>query len=145
MSAERLIANLLRVGREDLDGARVLTANKNRNAIYLCEQAAEKVIRAVLTPEGQHAGIKHHPDEMVDLVPDESPLEPKLRDIEYLAAYATAYRYPTAEGRIKPAPAQDAIEQAIQKVADALEAAANAHAVDLSRRDEPAGDARPAR
>lgn len=41
MSADRLIANLLRVGREDLDGARVLTASKNRNAIYLCEQAAE--------------------------------------------------------------------------------------------------------
>lgn len=57
MSAELLIANLLRVASEDLDGARLLAASGNRNAIYLCEQAAEKVITAVLTSEAIHAGI----------------------------------------------------------------------------------------
>ncbi len=145
MSVERLIANLLRVASEDLEGARTLAATKNRNAIYLCEQAAEKIIRAVLTAEGRHAGIKHHLDEMVDLVPDENPLKTTLRSIEYLAAYATTYRYPTAEGRIKPAPADDAVAEAIQKLTTALEAAAKAHEVDLSRRDAPAGKPSPLR
>jgi HEPN domain-containing protein len=89
MSVELLIANLLRVAAEDLDGARLLAANANRNAIYLCEQAAEKVIRAIITSEGARAGIKHQLNEMVDLVPDANPLKPALRAIEHLTAYAT--------------------------------------------------------
>jgi HEPN domain-containing protein len=55
VSAERVIANLLRIAREDLEGARVLNTRANRNSIYLCEQAAEKLIRAVLTSEKIHA------------------------------------------------------------------------------------------
>jgi hypothetical protein len=34
MSAELLIANFLRIAAEDLDGARLLGAAHNRNAIY---------------------------------------------------------------------------------------------------------------
>lgn len=96
MSAELLIANLLRVAAEDLEGARLLASKNNRNAIYLCEQAAEKLIRAVVTSEGVRAGIKHDLSQMVDLVPEANPLRPALRSIEHLAAYATAYRYPTS-------------------------------------------------
>ena len=59
MSVERLVANFLRIASEDLAGARLLAAAGNRNAIYLCEQAAEKIIRAVVSAEGKHAGIKH--------------------------------------------------------------------------------------
>lgn len=51
MSADRVIASLIRVAKEDLDGALTLSATGNRNAIYLCAQAAEKLIRAVLTSE----------------------------------------------------------------------------------------------
>ena len=42
MVADRVIANLLRIAREDLEGAKTLAAVGNRNAAYLCEQAAEK-------------------------------------------------------------------------------------------------------
>jgi len=59
MSAEALIASYLRIASEDLAGARQLSTTGNRNAMYLCSQAAEKVIRAVLTSEGKNAGIKH--------------------------------------------------------------------------------------
>jgi hypothetical protein len=59
MIADLVIANLLRIAREDLDGASLLAPRGNRNAAYLCEQAAENVIRAVLTSEGQHAGVRH--------------------------------------------------------------------------------------
>jgi hypothetical protein len=34
MSVELLVANLVRVAREDLDGARLRAASENRNAIY---------------------------------------------------------------------------------------------------------------
>lgn len=145
MSSELLVANLLRVASEDLDGARLLGTANNRNAVYLCEQAAEKIIRAVLTTEGKHAGIKHLLNEMVDLVPDENPLKPDLRSIERLAAYATAYRYPTASGRIKQAPPASDFNLDFEKVATALQRAATQFGVDLTRRDAPAANARPAR
>jgi HEPN domain-containing protein len=145
MSAELLIANMLRIAREDLDGALLLASRGNRNAAYLCEQAAEKVIRAILTAEGKHAGIKHRLDEMVDLVPDENPLKPALRGIEELAAYATAYRYPTSSGRIPEAPAGSEFELLLEKVADALQEAATRFGVDLNKKGQPAGKPRPIR
>src|SRR5262249_27715529 len=98
MSAERFIANTLRIAAEDLRGARLLRSAHNRNAAYLCEQAAEKLIRAVLTSEGKRAGIGHNLGEFVDLVPDENPLKPRLRGPERLGANppTTATRRPTA-------------------------------------------------
>jgi HEPN domain-containing protein len=80
VSAERVIANLLRIAREDLEGARTLNVRRNRNAIYLCEQAAEKLMRAVLTSEKVHAGVRHQLDEMVTLMPDANPIKPRLRE-----------------------------------------------------------------
>lgn len=74
MSADLHIANLLRLASEDLRGARLLATERNRNAIYLCEQAAEKVILAVLTSEGKHGQHKHQLDQFVDLIPDENPV-----------------------------------------------------------------------
>ena len=148
MSAELLVANLLRVASEDLDGARLLAASKNRNAIYLCEQAAEKVIRAVVTSEGQHAGIKHELADMVDLIPDENPLKPHLRKIEHLSQYATAYRYPVSSSktkRIPRPPSPDELQQAIDDTATALARAAVAFAVELRETDSPARRGGPVR
>jgi len=68
MNAEKVIAGYLRVASEDLQGAIALAKIPNRNAIFLCSQAAEKVIRAVLTSEGKHAGIGHQLDRMVDRI-----------------------------------------------------------------------------
>lgn len=144
MSAEHLIASLLRVARDDLDGARLLADSGNRNAMYLCEQAAEKVIRAVVTSEGQHAGIRHQLDEMVDLVPDDNPLKARLRKTEHLAAYATTYRYPTPSGRVKQPPDATTVRTAIDLVERALEAAVAAFAVDLDD-DAPARNRGPIR
>src|SRR5438093_1033855 len=116
---------MLRVANEDLDGARLLVAGSNRNAVYLCEQAAEKIIRAVVTSEGKHAGIKHELAEMVDLIPDENRLKAQLRKIEHLSQYATAYRYPVSSSRTKRIPQppsagelRDAIDNTAAALAD---------------------------
>jgi HEPN domain-containing protein len=138
MSAELVIANFLRVASQDLDGAKVLAAANNRNAVYLCEQAAEKIIRAVLTSEGTHAGIKHHLDDMVEAVPDANPLKPLLAAIEHLAAFATTYRYPSPEGRVKATPAQADLATYIAEVEAALTEAVTRFGVDLSRANAPA-------
>ena len=148
MSAELLIANLLRIASEDLEGARLLAASGNRNAIYLCEQAAEKVIRAVVTSEGHHAGIKHELAEMVDLIPDENPLKVHLRKIEHLSQFATAYRYPVSSSktkRIPRPPSASDLQGALDETAAALGSAVAAFGVDLRRVDVPARHVGPIR
>lgn len=148
MSAELLIANFLRIASEDLEGALLLAAGQNRNAIYLCEQAAEKVIRAVITSEGLHAGIKHDLAEMVDAIPDENPLKADLRKIEHLSQYATAYRYPVSSSktkRIPRAPDSDELAELIGKTATALARVVTAFGVDLGRVDSPAATVGPIR
>lgn len=140
MSAELLIANFLRIAAEDLEGARLLAAAHNRNAIYLCEQAAEKVIRAVVTSENKHAGIKHDLAEMVDLIDDENPRKPSLRAIEHLSQYATTYRYPVTSSRAKriiPGPSAKELQGAIDATGRALAEAVVYFSVDLEQ-DAPA-------
>jgi HEPN domain-containing protein len=133
------------LAQEDLKAARLLHGAKNHYAIYHCEQAAEKVIKAVLTSEGVHANIKHLLDDMVEQVPDANPLKPLLKQVEHLAAYATTYRYAMPSGRIKPAPDEAAIQADIAGVHAALSATAAAFGVDLSKHDQPAKTAKPFR
>ncbi len=142
MRVDVLIANTLRIAREDLDGAVLLASEGNRNAVYLCEQAAEKVILAVLTSEGKHGGIKHRLGEMVDLVPDENPLKPALRAIEGLSAYATSYRY--AAPGIAAAPPRERLAALMAKVEAALREAVARFGVDLAGKG-PAGRSAPIR
>ena len=130
---------------EDLQGARLLSEANNRNAIYLCSQAAEKVIRAVLTSEGQHGGIRHKLDLMVDMIPDENPVKPLLREIERLGNYATAFRYPTPVGRVKPAPELEAFNRFALNVEKALNEACSRFDVDLQGGSTTAGNADPIR
>jgi HEPN domain-containing protein len=145
MSAERVIANTLRLAQADLDAAKLLSAGKNRYAIYHCEQAAEKVIKAVLTSEGVHANIKHLLDDMVKQVPEANPLKPLLKQVEHLAAYATTYRYASPSGNIKPVPDDATLEADIASVQVALSATATAFGVELSEQDQPAKSAKPVR
>lgn len=145
MSADIVIANFLRVALEDLDGAKQLASTKNRNAVYLCEQAAEKVIRAVLTAEGVHAGTKHQLDEMVDLIPDANPIKPSLRGIEHLAAYATAFRYPSPAGKIKAMPSPNDMTKYLADVEAVLSGVAARFGVDLAKPNTPATMPQPIR
>ena len=103
MSVELTIANFLRIASEDLKGARLLAGARNRNSAYLAQQAAEKVIRAVLTSEGAHAGVRHDLRELVAMIPDANPTKPLLKATVSLTAYATTYRYP-GTSRIQPSP-----------------------------------------
>jgi HEPN domain-containing protein len=107
----KVIASYVRAADEDLRGARTLFNDTNRNAIFLCSQAAEKVIRAVLTSENKHGGTGHNLVIMVKMVPDENPIKPLLRAIDSLGDYATTYRYPTTGGRLKEPPASEEFER----------------------------------
>lgn len=138
MGADRVAASLLRIAAEDLAGAKVLTQGGNRNAIYLLEQAAEKTIRAVLTSESIHAGIGHDLKALVDRIPDENPIKSLLRSTEHLAGFATAYRYPSPEGGIKPSPSPKELESETAKVEAALGEVVRRLGVDLAKANTPA-------
>jgi HEPN domain-containing protein len=145
MSAERVIANLLRIASQDLDGARTLNARGNRNAIYLCEQATEKIIRAVLTSEKIHAGVKHQLDEMVGVIPEDNPIKPRLRELQHLSTYATAFRYTTPTGRIPADPPTHTVEATAKLIEAALRDIAARFGVDLEAIDQPAAHSSPIR
>ena len=98
----------------------MLSAGNNRNAIYLCEQAAEKVIRAVLTSERVHAGVRHQLDEMVG-------------------------RYTTPTGRIPDDPPPAEVEANITAIEAALNEAARRLGVELAAADKPATTSSPIR
>lgn len=138
MSADVVIANFLRLAKEDLQAARVLTADGNRYAVYHLEQAAEKIIRAVMTSEGVHAGIRHELDEMVRQIPDENPLKKHLKTMEHLGAYATTFRYPSPAGKIKAPPDGALLTGWTSDVDVALAEAVRGFDVDLAAANAPA-------
>jgi HEPN domain-containing protein len=111
----------------------LLNRDENRNAAYLCEQAAEKLIRAVLTSEGIQAGVRHELPDMVSKIPDANPVKPLLRAIEHLDAYATAYRYPSPRGRVKPAPSRAELDLDIANIDRALAEIAARFQIEVSK------------
>jgi HEPN domain-containing protein len=137
MSTERLIANNLRIAREDLEGARLLAQAGNRNAAYLCEQAAEKIIRAVLTAEGLHAGTGHALSQMVAQLPNANTFKAELAQLAPLSAFATAYRYPTST-RVPAPPGASDLEAHLNLVARILQRAVAQFGIDLDVPNSPA-------
>lgn len=107
MSAELHIANMLRLAHEDLEAAEMLAAKENRNDAYHAQQAAEKILLALLTSEGIKAGRKdsHRLDVLRDLLPDANSFKSAMAPLTYLTVYATTYRYPKDAGRL-PAKAE---------------------------------------
>lgn len=134
MSADRAIVALLQIASADIADARILSGLRSRNAPYLCSQAAEKIVKAVLTAEGIHAdrNIAHRIDMMVDLLPDANWLKPRFRKIERLAAYATSYRYPTPTGRVPAAPSPDELGQLIDETDSLLRIVAERFGIALT-------------
>jgi HEPN domain-containing protein len=131
MSDDRLIANYLRIAAEDLAAAELLHRAGNRNAAYLCQQAAEKALRAVLTSEKLHGGTGHRLGPMVGLLPDANPMKQAFVDLVELEAYATTYRYPTSS-RILPKPPADELRAHMARVDAVLDELAGRFGVDLA-------------
>lgn len=104
MSVPRRIVAFLDLAVQDVEAARTLAVTNNRYAAYHCQQAAEKLIKAVLLHRDIESGTEHRLDVLVDELPDADPWKSKLRPLEIYSPYATTYRYPTPGGRIVAAP-----------------------------------------
>jgi hypothetical protein len=145
MGSEIVIANCLRIAHEDLEGAKALAAINNRNAIYLCEQAGEKIVIALQVSENIKNTRDHRLSEKISTLPDANPVKIELRKIEHLEIYATTYRYPTPGGRVIQTPSAPKVKEEIDQVFAILVNTATRFGVDLAKIDHPAKTAGPIR
>lgn len=104
MSVPRRIESFLDLAGADATAALVLAGSKNRYAAYHCQQAIEKLVKAVLLHRGKEAGVEHHLDVLVAKLADGDLWKARLRPFEGYSPYATAWRYPAPGGRIPKVP-----------------------------------------
>ena len=104
MSIEKRVAAYLDLAGQDLDAAEVLAKAQNRYAAYHCQQAIEKLLKALLLHAGIEAGIEHRLDVLFGRLGDAHPWTGTLRPFEKYTPFATTFRYPTPGGRIPAAP-----------------------------------------
>jgi len=115
----------LEVSAQDLLAVRLLAAASNRNAAYLCQQAAEKLVRVVLAHRGVDANREHHLSVLVALLPAGDVWRARLEPLDRLSPFATTCRYPTPGGRV---PASPAVEVVLKDAAEIEHLLALAHA-----------------
>jgi HEPN domain-containing protein/predicted nucleotidyltransferase len=120
MSSEKRIAAYLDLVEQDLQAAEILARAKNRYAAYHCQQAIEKLIKALLLSAGKEAGIEHHLDVLIDRLGEDHALSNALRPLDKYTPFATTFRYPTPGGRIPAAPSPDTVTSDIGIVRDLL-------------------------
>jgi len=137
MSADLHIANYLRLAHEDLVAAEALSAIDNRNDVYHLQQAAEKILLALLNSENIKAERRdsHRLDVLRDLLPNENALKARMSPITFLTVYATTYRYPKDAGRLPQRGEKDEIEAAAKMLQVILADAAAHFGVGLTDSD----------
>lgn len=90
-------------------------------AAYHCQQAAEKLVKAVLVSAGINAPYSHDIRVLVGLLPP-SPLTAMLAPLARFTPYATAYRYPVDDPLgLPPPPSIDEIAGWVGEIEAALE------------------------
>lgn len=102
MSIQRRVQAFLDLAAEDASAALALAATSNRYAAFHCQQAIEKLVKALLLYRGIEAGVEHHLDVLIDRLACDDPWKNKLKSLEHYSPYATSYRYPTPGGRLSP-------------------------------------------
>jgi HEPN domain-containing protein len=104
--------SFLELAKSDFEHARDNLRKHPRQAAWSLEQAAEKMIKAVLTAEVIDYPVRSHQlDQLVSLIPAENPFKADLLDLTRLTSAATIYRYPTPGGGIpRDPPPADMIE-----------------------------------
>lgn len=127
MSDDRLLASYLRVAREAAKAAELLAGAGNRGAANSAFQAAENLVYAVLVAENvdlsalRRGGARnHHLEDFVAALPEANVLRGDLFLFAELSAYATTYRYPTAAGRIPPAPPAALLDRQLRDLASLI-------------------------
>jgi HEPN domain-containing protein len=119
-----VIAAYLEEVAEDLDAARrLLEPPPNRFAAFHLQQAAEKLVKAVRLHRGLQATKEHNLEVLINELPEGDPWRERLTELEFLSAFATAYRYPTPnKGWRNPGPSAEVSLRTVDAIAAHLAA-----------------------
>lgn len=109
MSTPKRISAYLELVGEDLQAAEVLAKARSRYAAYHCQQAIEKLLKALLLHTGLEAGVEHRLDVLIDRLGPDHAWREVLRPLDKYSPFATSFRYPTPGGRIVAAPAPNEV------------------------------------
>ncbi|HYH37325.1 MAG TPA: HEPN domain-containing protein [Azospirillum sp.] len=97
--ADEYVRAWLKKVNDDLRAVRALPAVDDpviAGATHHCQQAAEKLVKAVLVAAGRHPPKIHNILALVDSIPADHPLLPVLRPLERFTPYVALFRYPGA-------------------------------------------------
>jgi HEPN domain-containing protein len=117
MANPRRVQALLEMAEEDLASARNLLETSVRHARYHAQQGAEKAVKALLEQRGLNPGREHRLGSLAEMVGPGDEWRARVQELDSLSPAATSLRYPTAEGRILPAPSRERVATEIGKVA----------------------------
>lgn len=113
----RKVESYVALAREDLEAAKRLGPSLARPAAYHIEQAAEKLLKAVLTVEGIGFPTTHHQlGALAQMLPANHVWRPDLMSFDEFSSNATQIRYPTPGGGMPPEPDRADLERALKHV-----------------------------
>ena len=95
---QRRIQSFLALGEEEKKAAEILLGLLPRQAAFFQQQAAEKLVRALLEVEDLVAGPTHNLRTLIDLLPRDHAMREDLLRLEDLSSAATRFRYPSGSG-----------------------------------------------
>lgn len=114
----RKVDSFIALAVEDLAVARKLKVDHPRHAAFNIEQAAEKLLKAVLTAEGLTFGTQHHQlGALAALLPQDHLWRADLMAFDAFSSYATQTRYPTPGGWMPADPGTEDLDEGIASVA----------------------------
>lgn len=120
MSARERIAAFIQLAQEELSAARGLSETGRRQAAYFCQQAAEKIARAILADAGVPFSTGHNLGQMAAALPAGHPWQAKLNALDKHSPAATRYRYPGPTGRLAEPPSSERLAEDIRELAELL-------------------------
>jgi len=110
-------ASFIALAKEDLVVARRLLAIHPRHSAFALEQAAEKLLKAVLTTEGISFSVSHHQlGRLAYLLPAEHLWRADLMAFDSYTSFATATRYPKPGGDMPEEPPRVMLEAGVKEV-----------------------------
>lgn len=109
------------LARKDLDLARMVSTKDPGNAAFHLQQAAEKLVKAVLDIEGIASGATHHIGALAALLPSDHVFRPDFASFDRFSSFATSTRYPMPGGGLPRLPAKDFLAEGISDVASLVD------------------------
>ncbi len=110
------VESLITLAREDLTVAKKLAVDHPRHAAFHIEQAAEKLLKAVLSTEGIVFNAGHQLGALAALLPLNHIWRGDLATFDDFTSYATAVRYPTGGGRMPQDPDAAEVQEGLNRV-----------------------------